>query len=119
MKLGAKQRLFFKLITKHRMWLLNEGYMCADGDAMRDWRVHGKPGVKKGYSRAWSCHKWKLAEDIHLFMWNEAKKKWVYQTTTEAHRESGLKWEARHDLCAWGGWFNDGNHYSFKHQVRR
>ena len=118
MTLGEKQRLFNKLMAEWHGWVMRQGiYQLTDGDAYRDPRVHGKPGVKKGYGRKWSCHKWKLARDYNLFLWDGSR--WVYQTSTEAHRPLGLKWESMHDLCAWGGWFNDGNHYSLKHKGYR
>lgn len=120
MNLGDKQRLFEELIHEWKGWVYDQGiYKLTSGDAYRDHRVHGKPGEKKGYSRSWSCHKWRLAKDYNLFLLNENTGRWVYQTTTKAHKPLGLKWESLHDLCAWGGWFNDGNHYSFKHQGHR
>lgn len=109
MKLGEKQRLFSRLIAEHTLWLYEQGYECTEGDAYRDPRVHGELGEKKGYGRKWSAHKMRLAKDINLF------KDGKFLTTTEDHRISGEKWESRHELCRWGGHYNDGNHYSITH----
>ena len=99
-------RLLPSLITKaHSL-----GYEVRGGDLFRDYRVHGAMGVNKGYGYRNSCHKLKLAIDLNLFKEGE------YLTTTEAHSELGLWWELQHELCRWGGRFNDGNHYSLEHK---
>lgn len=43
--------------------------------------------------------------------------RWVYQTSSEAYRFLGEKWETMHELARWGGRFarRDGNHFSFEH----
>lgn len=89
----------------HRM-----GYGVTLGDAFRDARVFGEFGHKAGYGRARSLHKMRLAIDLNLFKDGE------YLGSTEAHRPLGEWWEqaySNHD-AAWGGRFNDGNHYSFR-----
>ncbi len=109
MKLGEKQELFMRLLPL----LINKahelGYEIRGGDLFRDPRLHGDHGVKKGYSSANSCHKLKLAIDLNL------TKNGVYLTDTESHRELGEYWESLDTLCRWGGYFNDGNHYSLEH----
>lgn len=105
MRLGEKQELFSILIAQHVVWLYEQGYKVRTGHAMR---CKNCP-----VGRATSLHKSKLAEDLNLF------KDGDFLTTTEDHRISGEKWESRHELCSWGGRFNDGNHYSVKHGGRR
>lgn len=112
MTLGEKQRLFTKLIAELTLWAYANGYEFTDGDAYRDPRLHGMVGEKKGYGSANSNHKLRLARDYNLFIDG------VWQTSTEAHRPIGEKWESMHPLARWGGRFQDGNHYSFEHDGR-
>ena len=112
MKLGAKQELFARLYAQQLVWLHEQGYETRLGD------VFAREGHRPG-----SNHYIKLAGDINLFKDGE------FIRTTEGHRESGLMWESRHELCRWGGnWDkddypgepgeNDGNHYSLLHDGR-
>ena len=113
MRLGEKQELFSKLIALHITWLYAQGYRVRAGDFFRDSRVHGKVGTKRAYGAAHSMHKSKCAADLNLFKGGK------YLTSTKAHEASGIKWESRHELCCWGGRFNDGNHYSLTHEGRK
>ena len=113
MTLGDKQRLFTFNISELIWWAYGEGYELTFGDAYRDPRVFGGMGVRKGYGRSRSNHKVRLAVDFNLFINGR------YQRSTEAHRPLGEYWESLHGLNAWGGRFNDGNHYSMEHQGRR
>lgn len=110
MSLSKKQRDFSRCITQLLVKIHSDGYECTFGDFYRDWRVHGEPGTKLGYSHPNSVHKFRLAADINLF------KDGVYQTTTEAHRPFGEWWETLDERCQWGGRWGDGNHYSFEHE---
>jgi hypothetical protein len=101
MRLGEKQELFAELFAQHIVWLYEQGYKVRIGDV---W-------AREGHI-ANSNHYIKLAGDINLFKDGE------YLTKTEQHKESGDKWESRHELCRWGGRFNDGNHYSLIHHGR-
>ena len=112
MTLGEKQRLFASLVPDLINHALELGYEVTLGDAYRDPRVFGKVGVKKGYGKSFSLHKERLAIDLNLF-W-EGK----YLTKTDDHLELGEYWEGLNPLCAWGGRFNDGNHYSLEHDGR-
>jgi hypothetical protein len=85
------------------------GYELTGGDLFRDPRVHGPIGVKLGYGHRKSGHKNKLAIDLNLF------RDGGFLQATEDHRPLGEWWEQQHELCRWGGRFNDGNHYSFYH----
>jgi hypothetical protein len=110
MTLRQKQSAFAALTVKLLQRILDAGYEFTYGDAFRDHRVHGVPGVKKSYSSANSVHKQRLALDINLF------KDGRFLTSTEDHRVFGEWWEKQHPDARWGGRFNDGNHYSFEHQ---
>lgn len=101
MKLGEKQELFAILYAEHIVWLYQMGYKVRMGD------VFAHDGHKEN-----SNHYLKLAGDINLF------KNGSFLTETEQHKESGEMWESRHDMCRWGGRFNDGNHYSLIHNGR-
>ena len=111
MTLGAKQRLFTRLIAELITWAYEQGYELTLGDAFRDKRMYGEFGTKQGYSAKNSVHKIRLALDLNLFINGK------YQTTTEAHSKIGAKWKTMHELCRWGGNFRskDGNHYSLTH----
>jgi hypothetical protein len=111
MKLGDKQELFSRLLPSLYLKAFELGFEIRTGDAFRDARVHGAPGVRVGYGSANSCHKLKLAIDLNLRRRDEA----AMVTKTEDHKELGDWWELQHPLCRWGGRFNDGNHYSLTH----
>ena len=83
------------------------GYEVTLGDAYRDPKVFGAMGVRMGYGESRSAHKQRLAIDLNLF------KDGRYLEGTDAHRPLGEWWEAQGG--AWGGRFNDGNHYSLEH----
>lgn len=101
MRLGEKQELFSLLMAEHVLWLYEEGYKVRSGDY---WAREGhKPD---------SLHYLKLAADLNLF------KDGKYITSTVGHKFSGEKWESRHELCRWGGRYNDGNHYEIVHGDR-
>jgi len=107
MKLSEKQRAFTLALAKLIIWASKHGYEFTFGDGYRDPRVFGKFGEKKGYGEANSFHKNRLAHDLNLYV--DGK----YQTSTEAHRPVGEKWETLGGT--WGGRFakKDGNHYSW------
>jgi hypothetical protein len=105
MTLGEKQRLLTKLLPRLLDKAHELGYELTLGDAYRDPRAFGVLGVKKNYGHAFSCHKQRLAIDLNLF------KDGVFLTKTEDHEPLGEYWESLHELCRWGGRFDDGNHY--------
>ncbi len=108
MKLGKKQELFMRLLPRliHKAHTL--GFDIRGGDLFRDPRVFGSMGDKKGYGHKNSNHKLKLAIDLNLFKDGE------FLSKTIDHKELGEWWEKQHELCRWGGRFNDGNHYSLE-----
>ena len=110
MRLGEKQELFMRLLPRLIDKAHELGFELRGGDLFRDPRVHGPIGVKMGYGHPKSGHKNKLAIDLNLF------KDGKFLSTTEDHRVLGEWWEQQHELCRWGGRFNDGNHYSLEHE---
>ena len=111
MTLGQKQRQFTENVADLIHYAYMIGYELSFGDAFRDPRSHGAMGEQKGYGRANSCHKMRLAIDLNLF------KDGVYLNKTEDHRELGEFWKTLHPDNRWGGDFSnpDGNHYSCEH----
>jgi hypothetical protein len=105
MSLGKKQELFMRLLPRLIDKAHDLGFEIRGGDLFRDPRVHGAIGQKKSYSSANSKHKEKCAIDLNLFKDGEFLQK------TSDHKELGEWWENQHELCKWGGRFNDGNHY--------
>lgn len=105
--LGQKQRRFVKMVAKLIDFAHANGYELTFGDAYRDPRLHGEMGVKKGYGHSKSNHKIRLAVDFNLF------KDGKFLTSSEDHKPLGEYWESIGG--AWGGRFNDGNHYSLEH----
>jgi len=105
MKLGEKQELFAILIAQLVVWIYEQGYKVRLGHALR---CQNCPVGRKN-----SNHKIKLAQDINLF------KNGTYLITTKDHEFIGIKWESMHQLCRWGGRFNDANHYSLEHEGRK
>ena len=117
MTLGQKQRQFARCVGELILQAYSMGYEVTLGDAYRDPRVHGEMGTQAGYGRASSNHKARLAIDLNLFRGGE------FLTGTEDHRPLGEWWEQYGQEVglplAWGGRFQDGNHYSCEHQGRR
>lgn len=105
----GKQIKFSFLVSKLIYQAYEMGYGITLGDAYRDPRCP--------YGSEVSLHKERLAIDLNLF--TRQNDKWVYLSTTEDHRPLGEWWEALDSECAWGGRFNDGNHYSLRHEGRK
>ena len=111
MTLGDKQRRFTKMLAKLILWAYQNGYEITVGDFYRSPRAFGPMGEKIAYGSKNSNHKLRLAGDLNLF------KDGVFLTKTEDHRPLGEQWEKMGG--AWGGRFNDGNHYSLEHNGRK
>lgn len=108
MKLREKQSLFVHMTALLILHAEQLGYELTEGDGYRDPRVFGKMGIKKGYGRAKSAHKQRLAKDYNLFK----NGKWLSKTAD--HKPLGEYWESIGGT--WGGRWNDGNHYSLEHR---
>lgn len=109
MTLLETQVAFTSLVPRLIDKAFASGFEVTLGDAYRDPRVHGVPGVKMGYSHPKSGHKNRLAIDLNLFVDG------TFVQSTEVHKTLGEWWEQQHPLARWGGRFNDGNHYSFEY----
>jgi len=109
MKLGKKQELFMRLLPRLIDKAHELGFEIRGGDLFRAPSTNGAYGTKKGYGRAKSNHKLKLAIDLNLMLQGKLVK------STRGHKELGEWWERQNELCRWGGRFNDGNHYSLEH----
>jgi len=94
----------------------NLGFEVTLGDAYRDPRVFGMFGTAKGYGRALSNHKRRLAIDLNLFRDGE------YLDQTTDHQPLGMWWERHGEKVSlplvWGGNWGDGNHYSMRFEGR-
>lgn len=106
--LRQKQSRFASMIAQLINFAYDNGYELTFGDAYRDPRVHGEIGVKLGYGHARSAHKYRLAVDLNLF------KDGKFLASGKDHEPLGLYWESIGG--AWGGRFEDGNHYSLEHE---
>lgn len=101
MTLKEARILFTSLIIKLIADMIEKGYKpCV-----------GKDGLKHMKN---SLHYEGLAIDIDLY---DADGN--YLSKTEDHAEFGYYWKTLHPLCAWGGDFRDGNHYSLSFGGRK
>lgn len=106
MTLREQQSKFAKMLPRLLDKAHELGFEVTIGDAYRDPRLHGAVGVKMGYGHSKSAHKQRLAIDLNLF------KDGKFLSGTEDHKPLGEWWESQGG--AWGGRFNDGNHYSLE-----
>ena len=104
-----KQIKFARLVPKLIDRAFELGYAVTLGDAYRDPRCP--------YGSEVSLHRDRLAIDLNKFI--KEGNVWVFKTNTTDHRELGEWWENLDLDCAWGGRFNDGNHYSLKYGGRK
>lgn len=98
--LRQKQSRFARMVARLLSHIYEMGYEVTLGDAYRDPRVP--------YGHPTSLHRKRLAIDLNLFRDGH------FLQATEDHRPIGEWWEAQGG--AWGGRFNDGNHYSLEHE---
>lgn len=108
--LREKQSRLVRMLAQLIDYAYSQGYELTLGDAYRDPRSHGEIGVQKAYGKAYSNHKRRLAIDLNLF------KDGKYLSSSEDQRPLGEFWKSIGG--AWGGDFNDGNHYSLEHEGR-
>jgi hypothetical protein len=112
MTLRQKQSLFVCLVAQLIFYAIEQGYELTFGETYRS-PEEAERLAKLGKGIKNSLHTSKLAIDLNLF------KNGVYLSSTESHRKLGEWWETQHELCRWGGRFNDGNHYSLEHMGRQ
>lgn len=109
--LRQKQSRFVRMLNGLVDFAESRGYELTLGDGYRDPRVFGSFGERKGYGESYSCHKMRLAQDYNLF------KNGTWLQTTEDFLPLGEWWEAMGG--AWGGRFQDGNHFSLEYEGRK
>jgi hypothetical protein len=111
MTLRQKQSIFASLIPGLINHAINLGYEVTLGEALRSPEEAARL-AKLGSGIMNSLHIIKLALDLNLF------KNGILLEKTEDHKFLGDWWESlstKDYTCAWGGHFNDGNHYSIIH----
>lgn len=106
MTLRQKQSLFVRLVAILIKQATELGYEFTFGDAAR----MDRKGHMKG-----SLHYSRLAIDLNLFV----NGRYIRRGDHPAYVKLGRVWEGLHPLCAWGGWFDDANHFSLKHEGRK
>jgi len=115
MTLREKQSLFVRTVAAMVQHFTALGYEFTFGEAYRSKEeaerlANADKGIKN------SLHTVRLAIDLMLF------KDGKYLTKTEDYRPLGEWWESNSKdgiQFAWGGRFNDGNHFSIAHQGKK
>jgi len=107
MSLGKKQELFSRLLPR----LLDRAHELGYEVRLRE--LYRPPEMAQIYAErgtgiANSLHCDGLAIDLVLF-WNNQM-----LTSSEAYRPLGEYWQTLDLLCAWGGSFGDGGHFSLR-----
>ena len=112
MKLGEKQELFSRCLAALLNYAHANGYQVRMGQVERS-KEEAQRLADAGKGIATSLHTQRLAADLYLF--RDGK----YLTKTADYAPLGAFWESLHPLAAWGGSFNDGNHFSIMHGGRK
>jgi len=103
--LRQKQSRFVRMVGDLIAHAYGTGYELTFGHALRC------PECQTGKKK--SLHKERLAVDFNLFK----DGRWL--AMTEDFRSLGTFWEELAEDAAWGGHFNDGNHFSLAHGGRK
>lgn len=119
MTLRQKQSIFASLVPRLINKAIELGFEVTLGETYRSPEEAARL-AKLGKGIKNSLHTLKLAIDLNLF------RNGKYLSSTESHRELGEWWEEQSSdagknsyVCAWGGRFGDGNHYSLEHAGRK
>lgn len=108
MGLVTKQNRFAVCMTRLENEITRRGLVYTRGDAFRAPKVFGEIGEKKGYGHPYSCHKYKLAQDLNIFHPDGS-----LVTDDTYHRELHDWWIVN---CSGAPMIeHDPNHYSFEH----
>ena len=139
MTLREKQSKFVRLWTEFMTWCIAQGYEMTEAESYRsdeqaEINALGSEGRKKlaevlvnndykelamkilnnmGSGIRGSLHEVRLAKDMNFF------KNGQYLNATDQLSHIGMYWESLDPECAWGGRFNDGNHFSLKHEGKK
>ena len=103
--LRQKQSRFVWMVADLIAHVKSLGYELTFGDAFRDDRCP--------YGQRLSLHKKRLAVDFNLFVAGE----YITSSDHPAYRQIGEYWESIGG--AWGGRFNDSNHFSLEHDGKK
>jgi len=111
MGLGTQQEKFSLMLARLIIYAVSIGFKVRMGEGTI--MVVNCPACKTKVSlhRRGSCHHIKLGQDIDLFKGGK------YLTKTKDHLPLGIYWEKMGG--AWGGRFQDGNHYSLQFGKRK
>lgn len=106
-ELLARQWLFSRLLPRLLDEAHNQGFEVSVGEVYRtpDQALRNE---QEGRGIRNSLHTVSLAVDLRLFRGE------MYLTHSSEYEELGLWWEHQDPLCAWGGRFGDGNHFSIQ-----
>lgn len=112
MTLRQKQSMFIRFVGKLIEYADENGYELTGGEL---WRPPETAELyeQQGKGIANSLHKSRLAIDFNVFKDN------IWLRKGEEFTDLGKYWESLHPMCAWGGRFNDGNHFSLMHGGRK
>ena len=117
MSLRQLQSVFAHRVARLILRASEMGYEVTLGEAWRSPEEAARLAQQaKGRAIKRSLHCDRLAIDLNLF------RNGVWLTATDDHRPLGEYWESLSDdvaTCAWGGRFQDGNHYSVEYQGRK
>jgi hypothetical protein len=108
--LSQKQQRFTLMIAKLINFAYERGYGLTFGEAYRTPEL-AKMNAENGKGIKNSLHSERLAIDLNLFIDG------IYQRNTQDYKVLGEFWESIGG--AWGGRFNDGNHFSLAHNGRK
>jgi hypothetical protein len=138
--LGQKQELLARLIPKLFKRALELGFQIRPKELLRSpvaakWNATHCAHLARGSSPR-RCEQAKrahhdadhdfvpigIADSLHcdglaidIILTNAGKPLWA----TRRYRALGLYWEGLDPLCAWGGRFGDGGHFSIRHRGKR
>lgn len=107
-----KQSKFSRMLIDLKVKAIELGYELTEGDGYRDPRLHGKYGEKKGYGKAFSLHKLRLAHDYNVFK----DGRWL--TDGNQFPDLGAYWIEIGGEWGGSGDRADGNHFSLSHDGR-
>ena len=108
MTVGEKQELFARLLSCLITQAHNLGFKVRLKELYRP-KEMAEIYAERGVGIKNSLHTLGLAIDLVLVRNGEIMK------DSEAYRPLGEFWKSLNPLCAWGGDFGDGGHFSIRH----
>ena len=109
--LTSLQTKHFFNICRWGLWLGEQGYEPAFGEAYRpDWVAFTYAAFGRGIKASLHCDR--MATDVII-------RKDGVEVALEDYKRCGEAWEALDTDNAWGGRFEDGQHFSHKYGGRK